>query len=34
MKRETEKGNTFYLKAKEYTNMEEDKVFKEYMNPQ
>ena len=34
MKRETEKGNTFYLKAKEATTLEEDKVLKEYMNPQ
>ena len=34
MKRETEKGNTFYLKAKEATTLEEDKVLKEYMNAQ
>jgi len=33
-KRNTEKGNTFYLKAKEAIELEEQKIKKSFMNPQ
>lgn len=34
MKRNTEIGNTYYLKAKEHTEAEEQKIIKSYLNAQ